>query len=305
MTKKKKKVIFRLSVSTNEMVKYKQKNIPIRDRRYPTGYLHYFNLTERLIFMKNVIRKIFVCNLAVGLLILNIGKKSYAEQAKNIDFRKKILGTWKIEEKIDTVLAQTSLTFKEDNHFIYMLEESIEDKKANSTSEGTYSIDGSILKLKYESFNNIPLDAKDKQNESIDIYIINDLLGFPAYEEIKNSTDNKDRIYSTHFSSNSANSKYGFETDENSKETITLKMDSTFSILTVTLKKQKTMGKIKDEEVKIEKTGVYKENKESIILNIFNSSVDKKTSKQNPEIKNIKIVKEDKFVLINPFKKIK
>ncbi|MBI4650031.1 hypothetical protein HY745_01815 [Candidatus Desantisbacteria bacterium] len=96
-------------------------------------------------------------------------------------------------------------------------------------------------------------------------------------------------------------------TKETINETITINdTEKTVLLIDKITKEQKINGKDKNIEVNLEKTGGIEHNKDgSIKLNFTKSSLDKSTSVENPEIKNIRIFKKGNYALINPFVKVK
>ncbi|MBI5207091.1 MAG: hypothetical protein HY934_04795 [Candidatus Firestonebacteria bacterium] len=216
-----------------------------------------------------------------------------------------ILGSWRFDEKILNALKVTTLTFKTDNKFLYVIEESVGENKALSNSEGTYSIKDDTITMEYKSFEGRPMLDKDSQSETFYIHITNNLMGFPAYKIVKSKNDALGDTYFTKTNSFSKNSKYAFEVKQTTEETIFLKSDSTVSLVDEILSTQKGMVKNKESKVIIEKTGKYRKDKDIIIVTFTKSTIDNKTSQDNPEIKKFKIVKEKNIALINPFIKVK
>ncbi|MBI5417761.1 hypothetical protein HZA55_07420 [Candidatus Poribacteria bacterium] len=242
---------------------------------------------------KNIIVFIIIC------LLLCLSSNLYSES--NIE--KDIIGTWKLEENVQNAIVITNLIFDKNNTFKYIIEETVGKDKATSKSEGIYNFSGNVITMEYKSFDGNPLPEKDKQKQSFDIYIFNNMLAFPVYEEVKDNNNNVKNIYKTDFRAYSSSSKYEFENEEKISEIITFKKDGTVHLLSTIKRNQKAAGKNKNEENMIEKNGTFKEENKLFSITFNKSSIDSKTSPENPEIKNMKIIQDGKFALINPFKK--
>ncbi|MBI4650030.1 lipocalin family protein [Candidatus Desantisbacteria bacterium] len=119
--------------------------------------------------IKKIIISVFIF-VIINFLTIYSGANPKSKASKTDNANEKIIGKWVMEENIQKILSTTNITFKQNSRFIYVVEEAMDDKKASSMSEGTYTISGNKITMHYESFDGRALPEEDKQVETVDIY---------------------------------------------------------------------------------------------------------------------------------------